>query len=79
MTIRCENADRPDGARLVSPSAAAIGNVAALLKSSKAQAQSDTPRAPAWPNKRLIDLVQIEYPIAQDGGFYRAGHGGRCV
>ena len=38
MTIRCEDAARPDGAK---------------------------PRAPAWPNKRLIDLLQIEHPIAQ--------------
>ena len=65
MTIRCETADRSDGARLVSPSAAAIGNVAALLKSSEARAQSDNRRARAWPNKRLMDLLQIEYPIAQ--------------
>jgi hypothetical protein len=65
MTIRCENADLPDGARIVSPSAAATGNMAAQLKSSEAQAQSDKPRAPAWPNKRLIDLLQIEHPIAQ--------------
>jgi len=65
MTIRCENADRPDGVRPVRPSVAAIGNMAALLKSSEARAQSDNPRAPAWPNKRLIDLLQIEHPIAQ--------------
>jgi nitronate monooxygenase len=65
MTMRCENADRLDGARLVSPSAAAIGKVAALLKSSEARAHSDKPRAPAWPNEQLIDLLQIEYPIAQ--------------
>src|SRR5215471_5621072 len=44
---------------------AVVGNVAALLKNSEARAQSDKPRAPAWPNKRLIDLLQIEYPIVQ--------------
>jgi nitronate monooxygenase len=36
-----------------------------MTKSSEARAQSDKPRAPAWPNRRLIDLLQIDYPIVQ--------------
>jgi nitronate monooxygenase len=37
----------------------------ALPKKSEARARRDNSRAPAWPNKRLIDLLQIDHPIVQ--------------
>jgi nitronate monooxygenase len=43
----------------------AMDKAAVLLNSSEARVQSDKPRAPAWPNKRLIDLLQIDCPIVQ--------------
>jgi nitronate monooxygenase len=56
MTIRRENAVGRDGAK---------EHDADAPRHRDRLAQSDKPRAPVWPNRQLIDLLQIEYPIAQ--------------
>jgi hypothetical protein len=42
-----------------------MGGAQSLLTVNKAHAQAASPRAAAWPNKRLIDLFKIEHPIVQ--------------
>jgi nitronate monooxygenase len=52
-------------AAAVSGISLSIGGAQSLLTVNKAHAQAASPRAAAWPNKRLIDLFKIEHPIVQ--------------
>ena len=42
-----------------------IGGAQRVLTANQAHAQGAASRAAAWPNKRLIDVVNIEHPIVQ--------------
>jgi hypothetical protein len=52
-------------ATAISGIALSIGGAQRLLTVNEAHAQGASPRAAAWPNKRLIDLLKIEHPIVQ--------------
>jgi hypothetical protein len=45
--------------------ALSIGGAQCLLASSEAHAQGGSPRAVAWPNRRLLDILKIDHPIIQ--------------
>ncbi len=45
--------------------ALSIGGAQGLLASNETRAQGAPPRAAAWPNRRLLDILKIEHPIIQ--------------